>query len=60
MFLPASSLGAQTGGEKLAELLALRQPVVKLFSPGSRPDTTKIGRGHNGNESKIFFGKNSF
>jgi hypothetical protein len=32
---------------KLADLLSMWQPEVKLFSPGSRPDTTEIG-----NESK--------
>jgi hypothetical protein len=51
-FLPGSSVGEQTGGEKLADLLSLWQPVVKLFSPGSIPDTTKIGRGYTGNEIK--------
>jgi hypothetical protein len=28
------------------------QSLDKLFSPGYRPHTTKIGRGHTGNESK--------
>jgi hypothetical protein len=50
MFLPASSVGEQTGDEKLADLLSLWEPVVKLFSPESRPDTTKIRLGHTGNE----------
>jgi hypothetical protein len=43
---PASSWGEQAGGEKLTNLLSLWHPVVKLFSPGSRPDANKIGRGH--------------
>jgi hypothetical protein len=40
-----SSVGEQTGGKNLADLLSLWQPVFKLFSPGSRPDKTKIGVG---------------
>jgi hypothetical protein len=51
-FLPASPVGEQTRGEKLAGLLFLWQPLVKFFSPMSRPYTIKIGRGHTGNESK--------
>jgi hypothetical protein len=50
-FLPVSSVGEQAEGKKFADLLSIWQPVVKLFSPENRPDTTKIGRGHTGNES---------
>jgi hypothetical protein len=42
----------QGGIEKLAGFLSPRQPLVKLFSPGSWPDTSKIGRGHTGIETK--------
>jgi hypothetical protein len=45
-------LSACGGAEKFSDLLSLWQLVVKLFSPGCRPDTTKIGRGHTGNELK--------
>jgi hypothetical protein len=51
-FLPVSSEVEQIGGEKMADLLPLWQPVVKLFSLGSKQDTTKIGGGNTGNESK--------
>jgi hypothetical protein len=43
-FLPAFSVGEQTGGEKFTDLLSLRLPIVQLFSPRSRPDTIKIGQ----------------
>jgi hypothetical protein len=46
MLLPATSDGEQIGGEKLAVLLSPWQPLVKLFSPVSRPQTTKMGHGH--------------
>jgi hypothetical protein len=52
MFLPASPVGQQTGGKKLVVLLSPWQPLVKLFSPGSRPHTTKIGRVHTEYQSK--------
>jgi hypothetical protein len=34
----------------IVELLTVHgwQPLAQLFSPGSRPPTTKIGRGHTG------------
>jgi hypothetical protein len=43
--LPASHVGEQTGGEKLAALLSPCQPLVKLLSQGGRPHTLKIGVG---------------
>jgi hypothetical protein len=48
--LPASPVGEQTAEEKLAALLSPSQPLDKLFSPGSSPHTTKVTRGHTGNE----------
>jgi hypothetical protein len=51
--VPASSVGEQTGGEKLAGLLFPGKQLVKFFSPRGRPYTTKIGRGHTGNDSKL-------
>jgi hypothetical protein len=52
-FLPASPVGEQTAEEKVGRLtVPPRQPLVKLFSPGSRPHSTKIGSGHTGNGSK--------
>jgi hypothetical protein len=47
-FFTASHAGDQILGEKVAGFLFQWQPLVKLFSLGSRPHTTKIGRGHNG------------
>jgi hypothetical protein len=49
-FLPVSSMGEKTRGGKLADLLSLWQQLGKLFSPGSRPHTTKIGRGSEMNQ----------
>jgi hypothetical protein len=50
--LPASPVAEQTAEEKLASLVIPWQPRDSLFSPGSRPHTTKIGRGHTENESQ--------
>jgi hypothetical protein len=46
--LPASSVGKQTEGKKLAFLLSPWQPLVKLLFPGGRGLIIKIGRGHTG------------
>jgi hypothetical protein len=43
--LPASPVGEQTGGEKLAVLLSPWQPLVKLFSPMSEFIQLKSGLG---------------
>jgi hypothetical protein len=52
--LHAWSVGEQTGGKKLADILSPWQPVVKLQSKGGRPHITEIGRGHTGAfQSKI-------
>jgi hypothetical protein len=50
-FLLSSLVGEQIGGDKLAVLLSPWRPLVKLFSQGSRPHTTKIGHGHTGYQS---------
>jgi hypothetical protein len=61
-FLPASPVWSRpqkslfVGGarrrRKIGGLTVPWQPLVKLFTPGSRSYTTKIGRGHTGSESR--------